>query len=54
MSDQLYRSLKVKNRDTDKKSNSGMLVSTLIKYAAYVFIFFGFLYFLANFVFPKF
>lgn len=54
MNDQPHRSLEVKHKDINHKSDLSMVVPTLIKYSAYVIIFFGFLYFLANFVFLKF
>ncbi|MBP2000718.1 hypothetical protein J2Z69_001749 [Paenibacillus shirakamiensis] len=46
--------VEVEHRDIQKKSDSSMVASTFIKYAAYIIIFFGFLYFLVKYVFPKF
>ena len=37
-----------------KKSDSSLVASTFIKYAAYIIIFFGLLYFLVKYVFPMF
>lgn len=38
----------------EEKTNSSLVGSTFIKYAAYIIIFFGFLWFLLKFVFPMF
>ncbi|WP_191089544.1 MULTISPECIES: hypothetical protein [Paenibacillus] len=48
------RSVEVEHREVQRKSDSSLVASTFIKYAAYVIIFFGFLYFLVRYVFPKF
>lgn len=44
----------VERRDIQQKSDPSMVASTFIKYAAYIILFFGFLYFLVKYVFPKF
>ncbi|MHA0855381.1 hypothetical protein [Paenibacillus sp. CMAA1364] len=48
------RNVEVERTEVQKKTNSSMVASTFIKYAAYLLIFFGFLYFLVVYVFPKF
>lgn len=48
------RSVEVERTEVQKKTDSSMVASTFIKYAAYIIIFFGFLYFLVTYVFPKF
>lgn len=47
-------SVEVEKTNIQKKSDSSMVASTFIKYAAYIIIFFGFLYFLVQYVFPLF
>jgi hypothetical protein len=42
------------NMNVEKKSDSSLVASTFIKYAAYIIIFFGALYFVVRYVFPKF
>lgn len=49
-----HRTVEVEHKDVQHKSDSSMVASTFIKYAAYIIIFFGFLYFLVKYVFPKF
>lgn len=49
-----HRTVEVEHKDVQHKSDSNMVASTFIKYAAYIIIFFGFLYFLVKYVFPKF
>ncbi|WP_203232111.1 hypothetical protein [Paenibacillus pinistramenti] len=44
----------VERREIHKHSDSSKVASTFIKYAAYIVLFFGFLYFLVRYVFPKF
>lgn len=46
----------VERRDTriEERRDSSRVASTFIKYAAYLIIFFGFLYFLVRYVFPMF
>ncbi len=41
-------------RHIDKKEDKSHVASTFIKYLAYVIIFFGFLWFLVEYVFPRF
>ncbi|MEV5026227.1 hypothetical protein [Paenibacillus sp. LPE1-1-1.1] len=48
------RNLDIEERHVEKKSDSSLVASTFIKYAAYVIIFFGVLYFLVRYVFPMF
>ncbi|AWV32135.1 MULTISPECIES: hypothetical protein [Paenibacillus] len=48
------RSVEVEHREVQRKSDSSVVASTFIKYAAYIIIFFGFLFFLVKYVFPKF
>lgn len=48
------RSVEVERTEVQKKSDSSMVASTFIKYGTYIIIFFGFLYFLVTYVFPKF
>lgn len=48
------RSVEVEHREVQKKSDSSLVASTFIKYAAYIIITFGILYFLVRFVFPMF
>ncbi|SDE08004.1 hypothetical protein SAMN02799630_04628 [Paenibacillus sp. UNCCL117] len=48
------KNVDVETKTVEKKMDSGMVASTFIKYAAYVLIFFGFLYFIVRYVFPKF
>ncbi len=47
-------SVDVERRDVQERSEPSMVAATFIKYAAYLIIFFGFLYFLVKYVFPKF
>jgi ATP-dependent Zn protease len=48
------RNLEIEERHVEKKSDSSLVASTFIKYAAYIIIFFGALYFLMRYVFPMF
>jgi len=43
-----------KETRVEKKSDSSLVLTTLIKYAAYLTIFFGILYFLIHYIIPKF
>lgn len=56
MDDPRYKdsSVEVEHREVQKKTDSSLVASTFIKYAAYIIIFFGFLYFIVKYVFPKF
>lgn len=38
----------------EKKSDSSAVLTTLIKYSAYLIIFFGVLYFIIGYILPKF
>jgi type II secretory pathway component PulF len=38
----------------EKKSDSSAVLTTFIKYATYIVIFFGILYFLIHYIIPKF
>lgn len=38
----------------EEKTDNSLVGATFIKYAAYIIIFFGFLWFLLNYVFPMF
>ncbi|WP_164502875.1 hypothetical protein [Metabacillus mangrovi] len=38
----------------EKKTNSSLVASTFIKYAAYLLIFFGIIWFLINYILPMF
>ncbi|WP_192043530.1 hypothetical protein [Paenibacillus rhizovicinus] len=49
-----HRDIDVEERHIERKSDSSLVASTFIKYAAYIIIFFGALYFLVRYVFPKF
>ena len=48
------RNVDIEERHVEKKSDSSLVAATFIKYAAYIIIFFGALYFLVKYVFPKF
>lgn len=48
------RNVDVEERHVERKSEPSMVASTFIKYAAYIIIFFGALYFLVRYVFPMF
>ncbi|WP_166542145.1 MULTISPECIES: hypothetical protein [Paenibacillus] len=48
------KNVEIEKRHIEKRSDSSAVASTFIKYAAYMIIFFGFLYFLVQYVFPKF
>ncbi|NIK76280.1 hypothetical protein FHS15_001387 [Paenibacillus castaneae] len=48
------RNVEIEERHVEKKSDSSMVAATFIKYAAYIVIFFGALYFLVRYVFPMF
>ncbi|GGF95621.1 hypothetical protein [Paenibacillus abyssi] len=51
---QQNKTVDVEERHVEKKSDSSLVASTFIKYAAYLIIFFGVLYFLVAYVFPMF
>lgn len=46
------RSGEYKSTNIEKKADYTIVATTFIKYAAYVIIFFGFLYFLVKYVIP--
>lgn len=48
------RSVEVERTEVHKKSDSSVVASTFIKYAAYIIIIFGILFFLVRYVFPMF
>ncbi|MFC4303641.1 hypothetical protein [Cohnella boryungensis] len=48
------RNLEVEQVHVEKRSDSSKVAATFIKYAAYVVITLGILYFLAEYVLPKF
>ncbi|MBW4081566.1 hypothetical protein [Paenibacillus sp. S150] len=48
------RSVEVERTEVHKKSDSSVVASTFIKYAAYIIIIFGILFFLVKYVFPMF
>lgn len=48
------RNVEIEKTSVEKKVDSSMVASTFIKYAAYVVIFFGALWFLVKYVFPMF
>lgn len=49
-----HRDIDVEERHIERKSDSSLVAATFIKYAAYIVIFFGALYFLVHYVFTKF
>ncbi|GLI09728.1 MULTISPECIES: hypothetical protein [Paenibacillus] len=52
--DDPMKSVDIEKKSVEKRMDSGMVASTFIKYAAYVVIFFGFLYFLVRYILPMF
>ena len=48
------RDVDIEERRVEEKSDSSLVLSTFIKYAAYLIIFFGILYFIVMYVFPWF
>lgn len=44
----------VERKEVQQRSEPSMVAATFIKYAAYIILFFGFLYFIVKYVFPKF
>lgn len=48
------RNIDIEERHVENKSDSSLVASTFIKYAAYIVIIFGILYFLVRYVFPMF
>jgi hypothetical protein len=51
-----FKDVDVEKRNTniEQRYDKGQVASTFIKYAAYILIFFGFLYFIVRYVFPAF
>jgi hypothetical protein len=47
------RDIDIEETKVEKKSDSSLVGSTLIKYVAYLIIFFGILYFLITYIIPK-
>ncbi|WP_372663482.1 hypothetical protein [Cohnella sp.] len=47
------RNMDIEEVHVEKRKNSSLVAATFIKYAAYVIIFLGVLYFLAVYVLPK-
>ncbi|WP_198507794.1 hypothetical protein [Bacillus sp. FJAT-45037] len=50
----MRKDVDVEERHVEKKHDSSRVASTFIKYAAYIIIFFGLLWFLIQYVFPMF
>lgn len=48
------RNVEIEETHVERKSDSSKVIATFIKYAAYLVIFFGLLYFLVRYVFPMF
>lgn len=48
------KDIQIEKKNIEKKSNSSLVASTLIKYISYLIIFFGSLYFIIHYVFPLF
>jgi len=48
------KKVEVENISVEKKFDGSALGSTVVKYTAFVLIFFGFLFFLAKFILPMF
>ncbi|MDF2959873.1 MAG: hypothetical protein K0S39_1608 [Paenibacillus sp.] len=48
------KNVDIEKKNVEHKYDKGMVASTFIKYAAYIIIFFGFLYFIVRFIFPMF
>lgn len=48
------KKVEVENTNVEKKFDGSALGSVIVKYAAYVLIFFGLLYFIAKFILPLF
>ncbi|GAA4868950.1 hypothetical protein GCM10023310_55810 [Paenibacillus vulneris] len=44
----------IEQKRIEQKYDKGLVASTFIKYAAYIVIFFGFLYFIVRYIFPMF
>ncbi|MGG1516296.1 hypothetical protein ABE504_12830 [Paenibacillus oryzisoli] len=48
------KSVDIEEKHIEQKYDKGLVASTFIKYAAYIVIVFGLLYFLVRYVFPLF
>jgi len=48
------RNIDIEERHVEHKSDSSLVLSTFIKYAAYLIIFFGLLFFIVRYIFPMF
>jgi Kef-type K+ transport system membrane component KefB len=48
------RNVDIEERREEHKSDSSLVLSTFIKYAAFLIIFFGILYFIVKYIFPWF
>ncbi|WP_282937735.1 hypothetical protein [Paenibacillus sp. RC67] len=48
------KSVDIEKKNIEQKYDKGLVASTFIKYAAYIVIFFGFLYFIVRYIFPMF
>lgn len=48
------KNVDVEERHVEKKENNSMVMATFIKYAAYLIIFFGIIWFLIEYIFPMF
>jgi hypothetical protein len=48
------RNVDIEERHVEHRTDSSRVLSTFIKYAAYLIIFFGILYFIVMYVFPWF
>ncbi|MBW7476484.1 hypothetical protein K0T92_17255 [Paenibacillus oenotherae] len=49
----VQRNVDIEERHVEKRSDPSHVAATFIKYAAYIIIFFGALYFLVEYVLPK-
>ncbi|MFC0560371.1 hypothetical protein [Halalkalibacter alkalisediminis] len=50
----MSRNVDVEKRNVETKNDVSKVASTFIKYTAYLIMFFGFLWFLVQFIFPLF
>ncbi|OXM87592.1 hypothetical protein CF651_04520 [Paenibacillus rigui] len=50
----MNQNMDIEKKSVEHKYDKGLVASTFIRYAAYIIIFFGFLYFMVRYVFPKF
>ncbi|WP_158289700.1 hypothetical protein [Paenibacillus flagellatus] len=54
MAIQQNRNVEIEKTNVEKRSEPSLVAATFIRYAAYIVIFFGALYFLVRYVFPLF